>query len=77
MSYTKNRMEKYWEAVVPFLKREWPKLTDVDVEEIDGEYDRLIHKIRELYDGSEEIMQEAKIKGKIQIFLNDLEQTIS
>lgn len=71
---TTNRMQSHWEAVKPFLKTEWPKLTDVDFEEIDGEYDRLIHKVRELYHGNEEIMQEAAIKGKIQRFLNDLEK---
>lgn len=71
-----NRMQHHWENVRHFLKKEWPKLTDVDLEEIDGEYDRLIHKIKELYGGPEEIMQEAAVKGKIQRYLNDLE-TIS
>ncbi len=73
MNHTPNRMQRYWEVIVPFLKREWPRLTDVDIEEIDGEYDRLIHKIWELYDGPQEIMQEAVIKGTIQRYLNDVE----
>jgi uncharacterized protein YjbJ (UPF0337 family) len=74
---TPNRMQKHWEVVKPYLKREWPRLTDVDLEEIDGEYDRLIHKVKELYGGGEEIQQEAAIKGRLQRFLNDLERTAS
>lgn len=58
-------MQEHWEEVKKFLKQEWPKLTDVDLEEIDGEYDRLITKIKEIYGGPEEITQEAAIKGKI------------
>ncbi|MBI2982272.1 MAG: hypothetical protein HYY44_08305, partial [Deltaproteobacteria bacterium] len=50
-------------------KQEWPSLTEVDLEEIDGEYDRLIHKIKEIYRGPDEITQEAAIKGKIKNFL--------
>jgi uncharacterized protein YjbJ (UPF0337 family) len=69
-----NRMQRHWENVRRFLKKEWPKLTDVDLEEIDGEYDRLIRKVKELYGGGEEIMQEAAIKGKIQRYLNELER---
>ncbi len=46
---------------------------EVDLEEIDGEYDRLIHKVGELYGGGAEIQTEAGIKGKIQRFLNELE----
>lgn len=72
MNHTPNRMQRHWETMVPFLKREWPLLTEVDIEEIDGEYDRLIHKIKELYDGSQEIMQEAGIKGKLQRYLNQI-----
>ena len=66
-------MQKHWSVARAYLKREWPKLTDVDFEEIDGEYDRLIHKIHELYGGGEEIQMEAAIKGKMQRFLNELE----
>ena len=68
-----NRMQRHWENVQRFLKREWPELTDVDLEEIDGEYDRLIHKVKDLYGGGDEIQQEAVIKGKIQRYLNELE----
>lgn len=74
---TPNRMQAHWPAVKSYLKREWPKLTDVDLEQIDGEYDRLIRKVKELYGGSVEIQQEAGIKGKLQRFLNDLEKTVS
>lgn len=66
-------MQKHWSAVQQFLRREWPRLSDVDLEEIDGEYDRLIHKLKVLYRGGAEIQMEAGIKGKVQEFLNELE----
>lgn len=68
-----NRLQEHWEEAKRFLKREWPRLSEVDLEEIDGEYDRLIRKIKEVYGGPEEIMQEAAIKGRLQSFVNDLE----
>ena len=68
-----NRMQRHWTEVSRFLKQEWPLLADVDLEEIDGEYDRLIHKVKELYRLGDEIQVEAEIKGKIQRHLNELE----
>ncbi len=70
---TPNRMQKHWPAMADFLQREWPLLTQVDLEDIDGEYDRLIHKIRRIYGGGAEIQMEGKIKTKIQRKLNELE----
>ncbi len=68
-----NRMQVHWEQVKDFLKREWPDLVEADLVEIDGEYDRLINKLREIYRLGDEIQIEAAIKGKIQRFLNKLE----
>ncbi len=70
---TPNRMQHHWEETRPFLQNEWPALTDADLEDIDGEYDRLIHKIKDLYSLGDEIQIEAGIKGKLQKFLNTLE----
>ena len=70
---TPNRIQKHWDLVKTYLRREWPRLSDVDLEEIDGEYDRLIHKLRELYRSGDEIQIEAGIKGKLQRYLNQLE----
>ena len=68
-----NRMQLHWGSVRGFLQREWPELTDQDLEEIDGEYDRLLQKIREIYGGPDEITQEAALKDKLQRYLNRLE----
>jgi uncharacterized protein YjbJ (UPF0337 family) len=76
MATMPNRMQLHWSEIQLFLKNEWPKLTGFDLEEIDGEYDRLIHKVKELYGGGDEIQQEAAIKGKIQRFLNELERPV-
>lgn len=66
-------MQRHWPAMVAFLQKEWPLLTSVDFEDIDGEYDRLIHKIRRIYGGGAEIQMEGEIKTKIQDHLNALE----
>lgn len=66
-------MQRHWNIVKDYLRREWPKLTDVDLEEIDGEYDRLIHKLKDLYRCGDEIQIEAEIKDKLQRYLNELE----
>ncbi len=68
-----NRMQRHWSETRNFLQREWPRLTDVDLDEIDGEYDRLIHRIRQLYRAGDEIQIEGGIKTKIQRFLNGLD----
>ncbi|QQR81728.1 MAG: hypothetical protein IPJ69_06420 [Deltaproteobacteria bacterium] len=77
MATTPNRIEKNWEAVVPFLKRTWPKLTEFDIEQVSGRYDRLIQTIKNVYGGNAPIMQEAHIKQTLQTFLNDLEKVNS
>lgn len=74
MRTTPNRMQQHWKEARAFLKREWPRLTEVDLDQIDGEYDRLIHSLKEIYGGAEEITQEAAIKGKLQRFLDRLER---
>lgn len=66
-------MQQHWSEARHYLKREWPKLTDVDLEEIDGQYDRLIGKIRELYNGRAEITQEGAIKTRLQKYFNGLD----
>ncbi len=73
MTAMANRMQHHWVEAKSFLKRQWPRLTDVDLEEIDGEYDRLIIKIKDLYQGPTEITQEAGIKDKLQKFFNQIE----
>ena len=69
---TPTRRQENWDEVKKFLKQEWPGLTEVDLEEIDGEYDRLIHKIKEIYRGPDEITQEASIKGKIKKWVDTI-----
>ncbi|MDO8644357.1 MAG: hypothetical protein Q7S00_05265 [bacterium] len=71
---TPNRLQTHWNKVQKFIKTEWPRLTDYDFEQIDGEYDRLILTIKKLYGGPAWITQEAGIKTKLQKFLNSLEQ---
>ncbi|MDO8462157.1 MAG: hypothetical protein Q7S98_04785 [Deltaproteobacteria bacterium] len=73
MKTTPNRLQTHWELVKEFLQKEWPRITDFDLQEIDGEYDRIVLKIKELYDGPIWITQEAGIKDRLQKFLNGLD----
>ena len=77
MATTPNRIEKNWDSVVLFLKRTWPKLTDFDIEQVGGRYDKLIQIVKNVYGGRAPIMQEAHIKQTLQTFLNDLEKVNS
>ena len=69
-----NRMQSHWDEARSFLQREWPHLTDADLDAIQGRYDFLISRIKSVYGGADPITQEAAIKGKLQNFLNTLEE---
>ncbi len=74
---TANRLQTHWGEIQPFLKQEWPRLTQVDLDEINGHYDRLIQKIHELHGGGQNIQIEGGIKTKIQNYINALESEVS
>lgn len=73
MASTPNRLQTHWPLVQQFIQKQWPRINRFDLEQIDGEYDRLILKIKELYGGPAWITQEAGIKTRLQKFLNQLE----
>lgn len=73
MKTTPNRLQTHWELVKEFVQKEWPRITDFDLQEIDGEYDRIVLKIKELYNGPAWITQEAGIKDRLQKFVNGLD----
>jgi uncharacterized protein YjbJ (UPF0337 family) len=43
-----------WKQIKGTLKQWWGKLTDDDIEQIDGSYDKLVGKIQERYGHSRE-----------------------
>ncbi len=73
MGYTPNRLEIHWEGIKPLILREWPKLTDSDLDRTGKRFDKLVHLIRETYGGRVDIIQEASIRTKLNEFLAALE----
>ncbi|OGQ57062.1 MAG: hypothetical protein A3I75_04790 [Deltaproteobacteria bacterium RIFCSPLOWO2_02_FULL_50_16] len=74
MGTTPNFMEKNWPRTRDFLKREWPKLTDADLQWINGRFDRLVDRVREIYGGPASIIQEASIRNKLSLFFCSIEE---
>lgn len=68
---TPNRMQEYWTQVLPFLHEQWPRLTQTDLEEINGDFDVLLKKIKEYYNNFP--IEEIRARDRLQAFLNQLE----
>ena len=47
--FTKNRMQTYWEESQVFIKKKWPKFTDVEFKRINGDFDRFLEYLIEFY----------------------------
>lgn len=55
----KNRLEGNWEQFKGDVKRKWARLTDDDLKEVEGNYDKLKGKLQERYgDRKREIQEE-------------------
>lgn len=56
-----NTFKEKWEEIKHEVKAKWDRLTDDDIEYINGDRKRLAHKIGERYDRSyEEAIRETK-----------------
>jgi uncharacterized protein YjbJ (UPF0337 family) len=49
MDYLNSVIQDNWEQIKENLQTQWDKLTTEDLEEINGEYQKLKHKLQELY----------------------------
>ena len=61
-----------WKQLKGSIKQTWGKLTDDDVEQIDGSYDKLVGKIQERYGHSKD-QAEKEAKEKFGFLLEALE----
>jgi uncharacterized protein YjbJ (UPF0337 family) len=50
----KDQWQGKWRQVRGTIKKEWGKLTDDELDQVQGDYDRLIGKIQERYGTSRE-----------------------
>jgi hypothetical protein len=69
--HTNNRMQRHWLEVKNFIKTQWPKITDVDLTKINGDFDKFLFYLQEYYNGFP--LNEALARGKLQGFLNNMD----
>lgn len=73
MSHTPNRLEDHWPKLQDLIKEEWPDLSQADLEEAKFQFDKLVEIIRFRYGGRAEIIQEARIRDRLNNMLAKLD----
>ncbi|MBI2335241.1 MAG: hypothetical protein HYU97_00545 [Deltaproteobacteria bacterium] len=68
-----NRLETQWPELKLKLQNKWDRLSDTDLEKINGHFDLLVKTLRNLYGGRIEIIQEAAIRDSLNEMLTELE----
>lgn len=68
---TPNRLETHWKDAQLFIKRQWPKFTDVECARINGDYDVFLKYLKDLYNDFP--LEEAKARARLQKFFNEME----
>lgn len=69
--HTNNRMERHWEETKVFIRKTWPKFTEVELSRINGNYDKFMGYLREFYNDFPR--SEALARDKMQYFLNAMD----
>ncbi len=49
VAITPETLKEQWSALLPRVKDRWPKLTDQDLREINGDLDKLVSKLDATY----------------------------
>ncbi|MBX7147618.1 hypothetical protein K1X76_00910 [bacterium] len=68
---TPNRMQEHWSDLKIYIKQEWPRFSDATIENVNGDFDRFLKHLKDLYNNFP--LEEAKARSKIQAYLNHLE----
>lgn len=59
VAVTPDTLKDHWSVLVPEIKDRWPKLTDEELQAINGDLDRFVAKIDEKYGQTKaEVMNE-------------------
>jgi hypothetical protein len=74
MHFTPNRLEDHWLRIKPLIQQEWNRLSESDLDAMDGRFDLLVTLIRQRYGGRVEIIQEAAIRDTLNRLLKTVEQ---
>lgn len=72
MTHTNNRIQRHWEETQEFIKKEWPKITDVELKKINGDFDKLVEYIIEFYNDFPKSV--ALARDKMTRFLNQMDE---
>jgi uncharacterized protein YjbJ (UPF0337 family) len=63
---TKDKLEGKWEDLKSQVKEKWGKITNDDLENIQGKKDQLVRKLRERYGFTHD-----KAKSEIEVFMKN------
>lgn len=72
MDHTNNRFQKHWKETQDFIKKTWPKFSEVELKKIDGDYDRFFTYFNEIYDNFP--LGESQARDKFQRFFNEMDE---
>lgn len=68
MEHTNNRLQKHWPKAKVFIRQKWPKITEVELKRINGDFDLFTKYFNEFYNDFP--FGEAKARTDLQKFLN-------
>lgn len=71
MSFTTQRMQTHWPKTREFIKKTWPKFTNVELDRINGNYDLFFKYYNEFYNDFPK--GEAKVRDLFKRFYNSLD----
>ncbi len=71
---TPNRLDTHWKEIRPLLLKKWDRLTESDLDYVDGEFDRLVELVRQRYDDPVITVKEAHIRQDVLDLLQQLEK---
>lgn len=68
---TPNRFQTHWDQAQEFIRKEWPLFSETTIKDIDGDYDRFLGHLKEIYNDFP--LNEALARSKLQGFFDQLE----
>lgn len=71
MNHTNQRMQTYWAQTKDFIRENWTKFNETDLEQINGDYDKFFTRYNEYYNDFP--AGEAKIRDLLKRFYNKLD----
>ncbi len=70
---TPNRLQVNWNRMKPLILKKWDRLTELDLQYIDTEFDRLVDIVKQRYDEPIITVKEADIRQEVLDMLEKVE----